>query len=214
MRRTIKFEPGFQHVAILFNSNADIISLASTLNKLTHSALTLTGALKSRDSILDKELEFIAFSHEDKIAKATMFLIKNKTEFKIQKKAYDLFSEEQEEIIHRQLIGSSNSIYTHKSLINSDYCIILSFPFCQHKPQNIISGIKKHPQIASFIEIDFENYSNLKDLSEEIEIYITEYNVSCEQKACALKRSKILSKREKEEVKEEVKSNRIYYGEF
>lgn len=214
MRRTIKFEPDYQHVAILFNSNADIIPLASTLNKLTHSELTLTGELSSYDDLLSKELKFVTFSHEDKISKTTMFLIKNKTEFASENSTQDLFSHDKE-IVQRFLIGSKNSLYSLKSLINFHYCIILSFPLCQHKPAHTLNRIKSHPQIINTVEIEFNNHPIFSDLSQEIELYINEYNQKCEQSMCAIKRNRLLSK--PTEVKEDTtqkSDNRIYYREF
>ncbi len=214
MRRTIKFEPDYQHIAILFNSNADIIPLASTLNKLTHSELTHTGELSSYDDLLEKELQFVTFSHEDKVTKTTMFLIKNRTEFTSTKSTQDLFSHD-EEIVQRFLIGSKNSLYSLKSLINFHYCIILSFPLCQHKPANTINRIKGHPQIINTIELDFNNHSIFSDLSQEIELYINEYNQKCQPNQSALKRNELLSK--SKEVKKEASEKsekRIYYKEF
>lgn len=196
MRRQITYSPEFQLIVVLFNANANIISLASTINKWAHIDLTYTGELGSYDTAMSMEFKFDTFSDENKLSKITVFLLKNKAEAVIQKSTSDLFAEE-EMSIQRYLIGNKSSIYNHRNLISSDYCFIVSYPSGQPKPMDLLEKIKKMDIVNTTIELKSEDFQMFKNLSEEIELYINDYNFNIKSKLTDLSknRKKILLER-------------------
>jgi len=198
MRRQITYVPEYQLIAILFNANANIISLASSVNKHAHVDLAYTGDLGSYDAILSTEFKFVTFSDDNKISKTTIFLLNNKTQVNIQNTVQDLFSNE-ELLTQRYLIGNKSSIYNHKNLMSSDYCFIVSYPLGQPKPTELLSKLKKMSIINTAIEINFGDFHMFGNLSEEIELYIDDYNynIKCKQTDLSKNRRKLLSARSK-----------------
>lgn len=198
MRRQITYIPEYQLIAILFNANVNIISLASSVNKHAHVDLAYTGDLGSYDATLSTEFKFVTFSDDNKISKTTIFLLHNKTQANIQNPVQDLFSNE-ELLTQRYLIGNKSSIYNHKNLISSDYCFIVSYPLGQPKPTDLLNKLKKMSIINTAIEINFDDFHMFGNLSEEIELYIDEYNynLKCKQTDLSKNRRKILSERSK-----------------
>ncbi len=196
MRRQITYIPEYQLIAILFNANTNIISLASSVNKLAHIELAYTGELGSQDTSLSTEFKFATFSDENKLSKTTIFLLNNKSEAYIQKSTQDLFSDEKI-MTQRYLIGNKSSIYNHKNLISSDYCFIVSYPLGQPKPIDMINKLKRISIINTAIEINFDEFQMFDNLSEEIELYINEYNynIKCKQTDLSKSRKKLLSGR-------------------
>jgi hypothetical protein len=191
MRRFIKYEPDYQQIAILFNADADIVVVASLINKLSHTQLVYTGDLCSYDEDLGKELNFHAFSYNDESSKTTMFLIKNKTEFINENSPIDLFSD-QKMVVQRHLMGAKNSVYKMKPLYNSDYCFILSFPKCQSKPELLINRLKSAKELIAARLVVFEDFNALSDLTQEIELYIVDYNKRNSHSQLASKRRDVL----------------------
>lgn len=196
MRRQITYIPEYQLIAILFNANANIISLASSVNKYIHVDLAYTGDLGSYDATLSTEFKFVTFSDDNKISKTTFFLLNNKTQANIQNPVQDLFSNEQL-LTQRYLIGNKNSIYNHKNLISSDYCFIVSYPLGQPKPTDLLNKLKKMDIVNTAIEINFNDFQMFGNLSEEIELYIDDYNYSikCKQNDMSKRRRMLLSGR-------------------
>lgn len=181
MRRQITYIPEYQLIAILFNANVNIISLASSVNKHIHVDLAYTGDLGSYDTTLSTEFKYVTFSDDNKISKTTFFLLNNKTQANIQSPVQDLFSGEQLEV-QRYLIGNRNSIYNHKNLISADYCFIVSFPLGQPKPTDLLNKLKKMDIVNTAIEINFNDFQMFGNLSEDIELYIDYYNYNIKSK--------------------------------
>lgn len=196
MRRQITYIPEYQVVAILFNANVGIIPLACAINDLIHCELSYTGELDSIDPNLSKPFKFITFSDENKISKTTLFLLNNKSQHQIVPSSQNLFSS-QDLMVTRFLIGNKNSIYSHKDLLSSDYCLLISYPLGQLKPNGYISKIMKMNLVQMAIEIQFSRYKMFESLSQDVELYIDEYNRKCRQLEADIKRKLVIQNRAK-----------------
>lgn len=212
MRRQITYIPEYQVVAILFNANVGIIPLACAINDLIHCELSYTGELDSIDSVLSIPFKFITFSNENKISKTTLFLLNNKSQQQIVSTSPNLFSS-QDLIVSRFLIGNKNSIYSHKDLLSSDYCLLISYPLGQLKPEGYISKIMRMNMVQMAIEIEFNRYKMFESLSQDVELYIDDYNRKCRQLETGNKRKLVIQNRAKlngSTSKNESLSNPIY----
>jgi len=196
MRRQITYIPEYQVVAILFNANIGIIPLACAINDLIHCDLSYTGDLDSMDSVLSIPFKFITFSNENAISKTTLFLLNNKSLQQVVSSSDNLFSK-QELIVNRYLIGNKNSIYSHKDLLSSDYCLLISYPLGQIKPEAYITKIMKMNLVKMAIEIEFNRYKMFESLSQDVELYIDDYNRKCKQQEAMNKRKLLIQNRAK-----------------
>jgi hypothetical protein len=210
MHRKIIYEQDYQQIAIIFNTKLNIIQTATYLNKLISCELSLTGELESYDLDSENFFKFSTLSFEDETSKTTMFLIKNRGTSTLNQPTGSLFSDETTEL-QKYLLGNRNSIYTHKNLINTDYCFMLSFPPGQKKPAALISKLKTSDKIQTSIEVNIKSFKFCDDLTSEIEEHLNKHNKENSQSDLAIDRRRLLQKNANPVKSVQPASNRIFF---
>ena len=210
MHRKIIYEQDYQQIAIIFNTKLNIIQTATYLNKLISCELSLTGELESYDTESTNLFKFSTLSFEDELSKTTMFLIKNRGVSTINQPTGSLFSDETTEL-QKYLLGNKNSIYTHKNLINTDYCFMLSFPPGQKKPAGLISKLKTSDKIQTLAEVNIKSFKFCDELTTEIEEHLNKHNKENSQSDLAIDRKRLFQKNSNTTKPVQQPSNRMFF---